>query len=65
MRVRLNIGRRIGEVVEMEYATAKVMIADGRATDPRIIPGPDSDCAPAYSALQINTVSPAARKRRR
>jgi hypothetical protein len=35
MRVRLNLGRRIGEVVEMDYPTAKIMIADGRATDVR------------------------------
>jgi hypothetical protein len=36
MRVRLNIGRRIGEVVEIDYPTAKVMIADGRASDMRV-----------------------------
>jgi len=35
MRVVLNSGRRIGEVVEIDYPTAKIMIADGRATDPR------------------------------
>lgn len=38
MRVLLNSGRRIGEVVEIDYPTAKIMIADGRASDPRMLP---------------------------
>jgi len=54
MRVRLNLGRRIGEVVEMDYPTAKVMIDDGRATDLRAevaaAPSPVQTSAPEVTS---------------
>jgi hypothetical protein len=65
MEVLVKIGRYAGELRDLRPDCAREMIADGRAEDPRLIPGPDSDCAPAYSALQIDPTSPAARKRRR
>ncbi|GGA80726.1 hypothetical protein GCM10011507_34930 [Edaphobacter acidisoli] len=35
MRIRLKIGRRAGEVVEVSPEAARAMLADGRAVDIR------------------------------
>jgi hypothetical protein len=48
MEVRLKIGRYDGEIKDLAPEVAKQMIADDRAEDPRLAPGPDNDCAPAY-----------------
>ena len=35
MQIRLHVGRRAGEVVEVAPEAARAMLADGRATDIR------------------------------